>query len=255
MTAPPAAGPEHGPPPRERILPRLLPAGVSTAEAAGEELDGPLPPLWPGEESGVGARAVPARRAAYHWSRALARRAMAGIGHEPAAVPKGASREPLWPPDLVGSITHCERYCAAAVAPREEWASVGIDAEVAQLVAPGVVARIASAEEQQRLAGAADPERATVALFSAKEAVYKVWFPLTGTWLGFHDAVVEFADDVARDAGGPCVGTFTARLLVPPPVVGGRELATLEGRVAYHEGLVVTAIAVPTRPTFPGAPP
>jgi 4'-phosphopantetheinyl transferase EntD len=230
--------------PPERLLPRLLPEGVSTAEAAGDELEGPLPPLWPGEESGLGARAVPARRLAYHWGRALARRAVAGLGHEPAAIPRGSSREPLWPSGLVGSITHCDGYCAAAVARSAEWASVGVDAEVAQPVAPGVVARIAGAEEQERLAGAADPERAAIALFSAKEAVYKVWFPLTGTWLGFHDVVVEFSD-AAGGAGAASVGTFTARLLVPPPVVGGRELATLEGRVAYHEGLVVTAVAVP----------
>jgi 4'-phosphopantetheinyl transferase EntD len=29
-------------------------------------------------------------------------------------------------------------------------------------------------------------------LFSAKESVYKAWFPLIGTWLGFEDAVATF---------------------------------------------------------------
>jgi 4'-phosphopantetheinyl transferase EntD len=239
----PEDGPRRPPRAREPLLDRLLPRGIAAAEASGEELEGDLPALWPSEESGVGPRAVHARRVAYHWSRELARRAMTALGHVPAAVPKGTSREPIWPADLVGSITHCEGYCAAAVAWRSEWCSVGIDAELAQLVVPGVVARIATPAEQQRLDGAADPERAAVALFSAKESVYKVWFPITGTWLGFHDAVVDFSDP--EDVGGLQVARFVADLRVPPPVVHGRRLATLEGRMACHEGLVVTAIAVP----------
>ena len=43
-------------------------------------------------------------------------------------------------------------------------------------------------------------------LFSAKESVYKAWFPLTGRWLGFEDADVTITPD----------GTFTARLLAEP---------------------------------------
>lgn len=32
-------------------------------------------------------------------------------------------------------------------------------------------------------------------LFSAKESVYKAWFPLTGKWLGFEDADIELHQD------------------------------------------------------------
>jgi 4'-phosphopantetheinyl transferase EntD len=215
------------------ILPAILPGGVATAEAAGEDLAGPLPQLWPGEEQGIGPNAVPARRVSYHWSRALARRAMTRLGHEPAAVPKGSSREPRWPEGLVGSITHCDAYCAAAVARSDEWRAIGIDAELIQPLADGVVARIAGAGERARLAAAADPVRATVALFSAKECVYKVWFPVTGSWLGFHDAEVEL--DEPR---------FRARLLVAPPA-GAEALRELEGRFVYAGPMVVTAIALP----------
>ena len=51
-------------------------------------------------------------------------------------------------------------------------------------------------------------------LFSAKESVYKAWFPLARRWLGFDEA------DVTID---PADGTFRARLLVEGPVVGGRR--------------------------------
>ena len=58
-------------------------------------------------------------------------------------------------------------------------------------------------------------------LFSAKESVYKAWFPLTRRWLGFEEA------DITID---PADGTFTARLLVPAPVAGGSPLTGFTGR-------------------------
>jgi len=72
-------------------------------------------------------------------------------------------------------------------------------------------------------------------LFSAKESVYKAWFPLTGRWLGFEEAAVDF-DPVQR--------TFTARLLVEGPVVNGTELTSFEGRWLVSNGLVAAAIVI-----------
>ena len=42
-------------------------------------------------------------------------------------------------------------------------------------------------------------------LFSAKESIYKAWFPLTGRWLGFEEASLSI---------DPAAGTFAARLHV-----------------------------------------
>ena len=75
-------------------------------------------------------------------------------------------------------------------------------------------------------------------LFSAKESVYKAWFPLTGRWLGFEDADVTITPD----------GTFTARLLTEltgtqPPRV------SFDGRWLARDGLVLTAITVPAQKT------
>lgn len=225
------------------ILPRLLPGTVAAAEAFDEDLAGELPPLWRGEEGAIGLNAVLSRRASYHWSRALARRAMSALGHDPSPVPVGPAREPRWPASLVGSITHCEGYCAAAVGRRSEWAAVGIDAELVQPMSDGVVGRIASDSERAFLASQPDPVRATVALFSAKEAAYKVWYPVTGTWLGFLDAKVEFGEPEAGT-----VGRFVAHVLVPVPATAGASavaLAKLEGCFIYERAMVLTAIAVP----------
>ena len=75
-------------------------------------------------------------------------------------------------------------------------------------------------------------------LFSAKEAVYKAWYPLARRWLGFQSA------DVVFDPDG---GTFTARLLVPGPPVDGSPLTTLSGRWLADRGLLVAAVVIPAR--------
>jgi 4'-phosphopantetheinyl transferase EntD len=76
-------------------------------------------------------------------------------------------------------------------------------------------------------------------LFSAKESVYKAWFPLAKRWLGFEDAVVTL---------DPSAETFAARLLVSGPLLGGRRLTGFSGRWLIRDGLVLTAIALPAPP-------
>jgi 4'-phosphopantetheinyl transferase EntD len=63
-------------------------------------------------------------------------------------------------------------------------------------------------------------------LFSAKESVYKAWFPLTRRWLGFEDADITI---------NPADETFEAQLLVAAPAVGGSPLAGFTGRWQFTE--------------------
>lgn len=72
-------------------------------------------------------------------------------------------------------------------------------------------------------------------LFSAKEAVYKAWFPLAQRWPGFED--VELTVDVGR-------AEFRARLLVPGPVVDGARLTEFRGRWCVEEGIAAAAAVV-----------
>lgn len=87
-------------------------------------------------------------------------------------------------------------------------------------------------------------------LFSAKESVYKAWFPLTGKWLDFSEADIE----IFTDPGEEVRGGLRARLLVPGPVVDGERLDVFEGRWTVGRGLVATAITVP-HPLTPLTPP
>ncbi|MGC4897223.1 4'-phosphopantetheinyl transferase family protein [Micromonospora sp. DT31] len=220
------------------MIEALLPADARVVEAFA---DSPGEGPYPGEEDLV-ARAVDRRRHEFVTARRCARQALAQLGYAPAPIRSGPRREPLWPPGVVGSITHCVGYRAAAVAPAGAVAGLGIDAEPHEQLPDGVADAVTTPGEPERLAAlrAADPATHwDRLLFSAKESVYKAWYPLTGRWLGFEDAELTF--DPA--------GRFTARILVDGTRAdGGPALRTLDGRWLVAGGLVLTAVAVFSRP-------
>ncbi len=216
------------------MLERILPPPVAVvAETGDREAE-----LFAEEEAALG-KAVEKRRREFITARACAREALARLGLPAQAIPTGARGEPLWPQGVVGAITHCTGYRACAVAPASELLTIGVDAEVDDALPPGVLGDIALPEERRWIEAAtvADPGTSwDRLLFSIKESIYKAWFPLTGSWLGFEDASVA----IDREQG-----TFAARLLVPGPVAAGRRLSGFNGRWLAAEGLVLSAIAVP----------
>lgn len=221
------------------MIAQLLPAAVRAVESFGELPGAALLP----EERALVAKAVPKRVAEVTTVRACARRALGELGLPPAPILTGPSREPLWPAGVVGSLTHCAGYRAAAVARAAELAAVGIDAEPHDELPEGVLERVALPPEQAMLAALPPGVHWDRLLFSAKESVYKAWFPLAGRWLGFEDARLEFVP-----GPDPAAGTFTATLLVGDlPAVGGTAVTGFAGRYAVAAGLLVTAIAVPAR--------
>jgi 4'-phosphopantetheinyl transferase EntD len=217
------------------VIEKILPGTVSSAEAF---TDVPDALLFPGERPIV-ANAVDRRRREFITGRSCARRALGGLGVPPVPILRGDRGAPQWPPGIVGSITHCPGYRAAAVAHDRDVLAIGLDAEPNEALPPGLLDTVSVASERARLPAltAAVPGiRWDRLLFSAKESVYKAWFPLTRQWLGFHDV------DIAIDAAG---GTFAVRLLVPAPVIDGLPLPGFSGRWLSARGLVLTAIAVP----------
>jgi 4'-phosphopantetheinyl transferase EntD len=222
------------------VIDRLLPEGV-VAVSARDDLD---VELFPAEAATLG-RAVEKRRREFTTVRALSREAYAQLGLAAAPVVPGAHGEPSWTDGVVGSITHCDGYRACAIARATDFLSIGIDAEPNAPLPGGLLDDIARPEERpalRELARQAPGIHWDRLLFSAKEAVYKTWFPLARRWLGFEDAIVTI-DREAR--------TFGARLLVPGPLVAGQPLATLTGRWLAADGLVSSAIALTPSARFP----
>ncbi|MER7624992.1 4'-phosphopantetheinyl transferase superfamily protein [Streptomyces sp. NPDC126503] len=218
------------------MIASLLPAPAVTAERF-HDVPEPLG-LFP-EEERVVAGAVAGRRREFASVRACAREALGTLGLPPVPLLPGTKGAPRWPDGVVGSMTHCQGYRAAAVALREDFASIGCDAEPnAPLPSPGLLEAVSLPRERALLRELA-ARRPAVAwdrlLFSAKESVYKTWFPLTGRPLDFDEAVIT---------PDPSAGTFRAELLVPGPVVNGVRITAFDGRWRVGNGLVVTAIAL-----------
>ncbi|MBB4944434.1 4'-phosphopantetheinyl transferase EntD [Streptosporangium album] len=217
----------------------ILPSSVVSADAFDDVLDGTL---FPEEEAVIG-RAVDKRRREFTTARLCARKALRMLGRAPVPILPGARGEPQWPAGVVGSITHCAGYRGAVLGEPEDVSAVGIDAEPNETLPNGVLAAIALPKEQEEiheLLRAHPGIHWDRLLFSAKESVYKAWFPLTNQWLSFENALITI---------DPLRGTFSARLLVGGPQVHGRRLTGFSGRWLVSQGLILTAIVMPT-PVF-----
>ncbi|MEU7057630.1 4'-phosphopantetheinyl transferase superfamily protein [Streptomyces sp. NPDC046197] len=224
------------------MIEELLPDSVVVVETHGDdEADSAW--LYP-EEQALVAQAVDKRRREFAAVRACARRAMEKLGVPPQPVLSGDRGAPLWPRGLAGSMTHCDGYRAAALVRAADLVSLGIDAEPHGPLPDGILPSVSLPGEQRRLRDLAARQPGVHwdrLLFSAKESVYKAWFPLTGKWLDFMEADIE-----VETMPGTCAhGCFRAELLVPGPLVDGRRLGHFEGRWIVRHGLVATSVTVP----------
>lgn len=192
------------------------------------------------EEAETVRRAVEKRRVEFARGRSCVRAALVAAGGPAAPVLVGPSREPLFPSGFVGSITHCEGLVAAAVArggparlstEGAGLAGLGIDAEEAQRLTPEIVDMVVTGYERPT---ASDSEEACVT-FSAKEALFKAVFPLSGAWLGFRE--------VGLDVSGSRFSVGWTADSVDEEV--SASLERLEGRWRRVGGLVLTACWVP----------
>ncbi|UYV38727.1 4'-phosphopantetheinyl transferase superfamily protein [Rhodobacteraceae bacterium D3-12] len=192
----------------ETALRAVLPAGVACAvirpeirpegEAAGGDLAGAF-----SVEAEAMRAAVPKRRAEFFAGRAAARRAMAQLGMPPAPVPMGDDRAPVWPDGVVGSISHCEGVCVALIARSETWRSLSVDVEPLEDLPRDLWDSVMGAQERARLAELPEAARGRCGrlIFSAKEAVYKLQYPITAEWMEFSDLdVVVDAQEAGFDA-------------------------------------------------------
>ena len=184
------------------------------------------------------ASAVPKRRAEFATVRYCARRALARLGKPAFPILPGPGRAPQWPAGIVGSLTHCHGYRAAAVASIEDIVSLGIDVEAHEPLPKGVAPLVTVGDEPRML----DELQRTLPtlcwdrlLFSAKESIYKAWFSMTHRWLDFTECQVTL---------DPETGRFSGRLLVPGPVVGGRPLRYFHGRWSVSGSHIRTAVQV-----------
>lgn len=208
----------------------LFPLDVAIAES-----DPRLPstPLLPDEECFV-RDAGDGRRREFTAGRSAARRALSALGRPAAPIPAGGDRAPVWPEGVVGSISHCETLCLAAVASAQTYWAIGIDVEPAEALPEEILDTVCSPAEIAWLETRRTAERGlwARAIFSVKECAYKCQYPVTGRLIDFH------AFEVAID-GGLFSATFTANVGM---FCDGHSL---HGRIGFSSTHIVTASVLP----------
>jgi 4'-phosphopantetheinyl transferase EntD len=212
------------------VLERLVPPVVSFVE---RYTDPPDAYLFPEEQATV-EKAVAKRVREYTTVRHCARLAMAALGVPPTPVLTGERGAPVWPAGLVGAMTHCDGYRAAALARADQVRAIGIDAEPHERLPDGVLDLVSLPSERHQLRVMEARGEAVCwdrLLFCAKESTYKAWFPLTHDWLGFDEAAVTLAER-----------TFTVHILKQAPTTDGRPITELHGAWRVEDGLIATAI-------------
>jgi 4'-phosphopantetheinyl transferase EntD len=212
----------------------LFPHGALTAELREAGDPGALYP----EEARHVQKAVPKRIEEFAAGRLCARLLLHEFGIHNFAIEVGAHRQPLWPEELVGSITHTAGFCAAVVAPKKYLRSVGIDTEIAGSVRTTLWRGICTPAETTWLGSLPEFEQLAAAtlIFSAKEAFYKCQFALTQERLGFQDVSVGLPE------WGEKRGAFwiSANRSIE---LGMHAVSPLQGQYLFHEQFVTSGMA------------
>lgn len=190
--------------------------------------------LMPEEEAAI-SRAAPKRKREFAAGRLAARRAMAALGFANKAVPMASDRSPIWPPGLVGGISHTDKICLAVAARKESVAALGIDVEGATDLAPDLWDTVLTFSDQRLLRSFPRSERGLMAkiIFSAKECTYKCQYAISRKLFGFEQI------DITLDIEGKrfwAVFNDNAE-----PFQRGDCLA---GNFALENGLVVTGMSL-----------
>ncbi|HET8707618.1 MAG TPA: 4'-phosphopantetheinyl transferase superfamily protein [Pseudomonadales bacterium] len=209
---------------------QLFPTDVQFEIANPEDFSAVLPV----QEQALIERAVEKRRREFTAGRVCARRALQKLGQPVDYLLIGEQRQPQWPSGVVGSISHCPGFCAAAVAESHRVMSIGFDAEQRAGLGEELHRIILRPEEMHALAQLPATLPWDRMTFSAKECIHKVYFPLNSYTLDFVDARVRFNPDDQ---------SFVAEIVNPAPNERV-PLRTLHGQFCFTHSHIFTAITV-----------
>jgi enterobactin synthetase component D len=138
-------------------------------------------------------RAISKRKAEYLAGRYSAMQALDKLGARVTNITTGHHRNPIWPPNIIGSITHTTSTAFSALAYKTDFDHIGIDYE--QIIEHSVAKDIASTiindfEEQQLINWPMSFEKALTLVFSAKESLFKALYPKVGHYFDFSSAEI-----------------------------------------------------------------
>jgi len=135
------------------------------------------------------------RRAEFTLGRICAHEVLSRFGLESEPILRNPeTREPCWPDSIWGSITHSAGFAAVAVGLKKEIKGIGIDMESLSRSVDFNIRRHVCVESELEWLESLPTKQANRALriiFSAKESIFKCFYPGTKTYLSFKDAAVS----------------------------------------------------------------
>jgi 4'-phosphopantetheinyl transferase EntD len=144
--------------------------------------------------------------------RLAAHSALAALGEAPRPLLRTPTGEVAWPAGFVGTISHTKGLAVAVLAPADRFYGVGVDVERRDRTLDEGTRRLLSRPEEHAWLDAPPPlpGHPLLLLASAKEVVFKVYFPASGVRLHFDEATIEPQDE------GHLVATVLRPLGLPP---------------------------------------
>ena len=214
----------------------LLPPSVTCSEAPAS---GDAGSLFADERAHIAAASAQ-RQAEFATVRRCAAEALERIGRKRLPMVPGPGGAPRWSDGVVGSLTHCQGVCAAAVTSDPAIVGLGIDLEEVSLSPFDLLDVAVMPSERAALAGLRGSAPAGLwerVIFSAKESVYKTWYPIEHRWLGFEEVRIEITQEAHLR------GSFAVTLLTEPRD-GVRWGERARGRWSADGRFVATALVL-----------
>ena len=195
------------------MIEKLFSNQVVALNATQEMWDGDLYP----EEQDCIRKAVPKRRREFIAGRLCAREVLLRLGVINFPLLVGPGRAPLWPKNIVGSISHCSNLCVVAATNDKRIKGLGVDVEVAGPLDISVKELVCTEKEKLWIANMPPFVGSDLAkiIFSAKESLYKCLFSFTRIPLDFMDFQVvidtqanEFDVELINEQTAECVKRY-----------------------------------------------
>ena len=212
--------------------------------------------LHPAEENYFSQLSSVSRKEHYRSGRICAGEVLSKLGTLGQPVLRDPqTREPLWPEGISGAITHSGNWAAAAAGKTSDVLGIGIDLEDLERQVDSRISRhVCIPEEQKWLQECEEDclEKNLKIIFSAKESIFKAFFPYTRTYLHFHDARILMeqtffqkskSDSLSKKEKNSKPEKFEfVYLLLNDKVISQTGISEGKGKVHFFENYVLTSL-------------
>lgn len=141
----------------------------------------------------VSTRAVTKRKAEFLAGRHCANLCLKNYGILDFVIKSGEKRDPQWPANIVGAISHSNTYAIAITGSTSSYLGIGVDVEnlVTKETAIRLKSQIFTPAEDTQYAHQVNFHQVFTICFSLKESFFKAVYPLVRKYFDFSDVTVK----------------------------------------------------------------